>query len=201
MIDNVTVFDFETTGFDPVNDRVVEIAAIKRKNGELKKYEALIKIDRKLPPKITELTRITDEMLQEKGIDEKQAFQELIDLIDDSIIVAHNAAFDMQFLHHAMMRLFGRTFNNDFIDTVTISRERFPYPHKLENMLERFGVTLIGAHRAINDVETTLFLLDKLHEQEPIDEFINKIGYLKKYGMASWYPEHAYVFGTYNRYA
>ncbi|QJC52924.1 3'-5' exonuclease [Paenibacillus albicereus] len=201
MLNDVTVFDFETSGLSPERDRVIEMAAVRIKNGQIvAEFSTLVRIDFPLAPKITELTGITPEMLTE-ATDETLAFKILRNLMGDSLLVAHNAAFDLQFLHHGMQRLAGKTFTNPFMDTLTICRDRKPYPHKLENMAVTYGIELDGAHRALNDVKATWELLVALHLEKPVDEWLNRLGYLSKYGPPTWAPNHAKLFGTSNRYA
>ncbi|MGG3504716.1 3'-5' exonuclease [Paenibacillus lautus] len=200
MLNNLTVFDFETTGLDPVNDRVIEMAAVRVVDGEIVTgFHSLIKTDIELTPKITEITGIYPEMLQ-GAMEEDLAFRILRNIMGDSLLVAHNAAFDLQFLHYALQRLAGKTFTNPFIDTLTISRDRRTYPHKLTDMCSRYGIELEGAHRALNDVEGCWKLLEAMHNEEPVDSYINRMGYLSKYGPPDWAPAHAELFGTSNRY-
>lgn len=201
MLNDVTIFDFETTGLSGQNDRVIEMAAIRVINGEIvTEFDTLVRLDdRELPTKITEITGIRPEMLA-GAMDETIAFKMLRLIMGDSLLVAHNAAFDMQFLHWAMQRIGGKTFSNPFLDTLTISRARHTYPHKLENMCERYGITLDGAHRALNDVRATWELLTAMHLEDSVEPWINRLGYLSKYGPPPWAPEHAQLFGTENRY-
>ena len=201
MLNDITVFDFETSGLDPVNDRVIEIAAIRIRDGQVvSEFSTLVRLtDRELSPKVTELTGITPEMLA-GGMDETLAFKILRNLMGDSLLVAHNAAFDLQFLHWGMQRIGGKTFSNDFIDTLTIARDRFTYPHRLEDLCQRLGIALDGAHRALNDVYACWKLLQTMHEQEPVDNWVNRLGYLRKYPPPVWVPAHAKVFPTDNRY-
>lgn len=127
-----TVIDFETSGLDPKKDRVIEMAAIRCVNGEIaSEFSTLVRYDGKLSAKITELTGITDEMTA-TGMDEDTAFRILNRMLGDHIIIAHNAAFDLGFLHHSLLRIAGRSFSNGFIDTLTISRARHVYPHTLK---------------------------------------------------------------------
>jgi DNA polymerase-3 subunit epsilon len=201
MIDNITIFDFETTGLDPVNDRVIELAALRIRDGKIVgEFSAVIHHDIILESKITEITGIDNSDLVH-GMDEKTAFRILNWMIGDSVIVAHNAAFDLAFLHFSLMRLANRTFDNPFIDTLTISRDRHVYPHKLTgDMCSRYEIALEGAHRALNDVHGCWDLLKKLHEEEPVNDYINLIGYLRKYGPPAWAPDYAVLEATENRY-
>lgn len=192
MLNDICVFDFETSGLDPVKERVIEMAAIRVVKGiTVSEFRTFVKYDGELVPKITELTGITDADLV-GGMEEKTAFLCLRHIMGpSSVLVAHNAAFDLQFLHHAMFRIAGKTFANPFLDTLTIARDRTTYPHKLTHMCEKYGIKLEGAHRALNDVEGTLAVLQKMHVIHPVDEWLNKLGYLKKYGPPAWAPQHA----------
>lgn len=197
---NFTVFDFETTGLDPENDRVIEMAAIRVCDGQIVSEFSTLVNNGPIVPKITEITGITNEDLVH-GMDERTAFQILNRFIGDNVLVAHNAAFDLAFLHFSLMRNANRTFENQFYDTLTISRDRHFYPHKLTDMCDRYGIALEGAHRALNDVYGCWDLLKKLHEEDRIDQWMNKLGYMKKYGPPKWAPDHAVLFGTDNKYA
>lgn len=201
MINNCTVFDFETSGLNPIEDRAIEVAVIRIINGKVvHEFSTLISQDITLDPKITEITGINTLTMQ-YGMDELSAFKILRKMMGPvSLIVAHNAAFDLQFLHYGMMRIMGKTFNNPFIDTLTISRYRHFYPHRLENMCERYGIELEGAHRALNDVHGCWELLKKLHEEDPVDRYVNQLGYLRKYGPPEWTPDYAILEATENRY-
>lgn len=196
---NFTIFDFETTGLDPEKNKVIEMAAIRVCDGQVvSEFSTLVK-NGPVSAKITEITGITNKDL-ELGMDEKTAFQILNRFIGDNILVAHNAAFDLAFLHFSLTRMAGRTFENDFFDTLTISRDRHYYPHKLTDMCNRYGIVLDGAHRALNDVRGCWELLQKLHQENEIGSWLNKIGYLSKYGAPKWTPTHAEVFPTENKY-
>jgi DNA polymerase-3 subunit epsilon len=196
---NFTIFDFETTGLDPEKDRVIEMAAVRVCDGHIvSEFSTLVK-NGPVVPKITEITGITNEEL-EHGMPDRTAFQILNRYLGDSILVAHNAAFDLAFLHHSLMRNADRTFENSFYDTLTISRDRHYYPHKLTDMCDRYGIKLEGAHRALNDVYGCWDLLKKMHEEDPVDKWLNKLGYMKKYGAPKWTPEHAIIFPTENKY-
>ncbi|WP_168121690.1 3'-5' exonuclease [Paenibacillus sp. HB172176] len=186
-----TIFDFETSGLDPKKDRVIEMAAIRVVNGEIaSEFSTLVQYEGKLSSKITQLTGITDDMTA-CGMDEDTAFRILNRFIGDHILIAHNAQFDLSFLHHSLMRIAGRSFRNDFIDTLTISRQRHVYPHTLKDMCDRYGIPLIGGHRALNDVVACWELFRTMEEEQPSPEALNLLGYMKKYGPPAWSPPHA----------
>lgn len=201
MLNNVVVFDVETTGLSCKSCRVIELAAVKVREGiVVDEFNKLVKIEGELPEIITKITGITKDDLDLNGIEEKQVFTEFKNFIGDSLLVAHNAAFDLGFLHHGLERNGLETFKNDFIDTLTISRERHYFPHKLENMCDRYGIVLNNAHRALADVLATFELLVKFHDEDPIDKLKNTIGYLSKYGVPEFFPGHANIYPTENRY-
>ncbi|MCC3375476.1 PolC-type DNA polymerase III [Cohnella sp. REN36] len=190
-LQNITVFDFETSGLDPARDRVIEMAAIRCYEGEIvSQFTTLVRFDGRLAPKITELTGLTDAQLA-LGMDEDTAFRILNRVIGDSTLVAHNAMFDLSFLHHALQRLAGRSFSNDFLDTLTISRMRHPYPHTLNDMCARYGIANQHAHRALSDVYACWELLGKMNEEASVEPALNLLGYLPKYGMPKWRPDQA----------
>jgi DNA polymerase-3 subunit epsilon/DNA polymerase-3 subunit alpha (Gram-positive type) len=167
------------------------MAAVRCFNREIvSEFSTLVKFDGELSSKITEITGIKKSDLKD-AIDEKTAFQILNRFIGNSIIVAHNAGFDMGFLHYSLMRLAGRSFENDFIDTLTIARARYQYPHTLTEMCCKLEIELNGAHRALNDVIGCFEVLKKMHLIEPVDEFVNKLGYKAKYGKPKWSPNKA----------
>lgn len=202
LIDNIVVFDFETSGLSPENDRVIELAAIKIVGGKVVgEFSTIInpKLENGVPEKITEITGITNAMV-EQGMDELIAFKLLNHMIGDSILVAHNAPFDLQFLHHTLKRLAGRSFDNAVIDTLTISRDRHFYPHKLENMCEHYGIRLDGAHRALNDVHGCWELLKALDAEDAVSPWLNKLGFLKKYPAPAWSPSYAQLIPMVNKY-
>jgi len=200
-LDNITVLDFETSGLDPARDRVIEMAAIRCFGGEIvSQFSTLVRFDGALAPKITDLTGITSDDLV-NGMDEETAFRILNRVIGDSIIVAHNAMFDLGFLHHTLLRLANRSFSNSFLDTLTISRARHAFPHNLKDMCDRYGIVLEGAHRSLNDVYACWKLLEKMNEEKSVEQQLNVLGYLKKYGMPKWYPRHASMVPIEIKYA
>jgi DNA polymerase-3 subunit epsilon len=200
MIGDITVFDFETSGLDPQKDRVIEMAAIRIANGQVVgEFSTLVQYGGVLSPKIIELTGIQDEALKH-GFDEETAFKIFNRFIGKSVIVAHNAAFDLGFLHHSLKRLAGRSFSNSFIDTLTISRERTFFPYKLVDLCDRYNIELVGAHRALSDVYGCWHLLEKLSEEVKVSDYLNKLGYMTKYGPPKWAPDYAVLQGQENRY-
>lgn len=200
MIDDITVFDFETTGLDPEKDQVIEMAAIRCIKGEIvSSFSTLVQYDGILTPKITELTGIKQSDLIH-GMTLRGAFAVLRSLMGNSTIIAHNAAFDLGFLHHTLLKLEKPTFTNSFIDTLTISRDHTFFPYKLTDMCDRYWISLEGAHRALADVFGCWKLLKVFYGAGWVDGYINELGYMTKYGPPKWIPSYAILRGQENKY-
>jgi DNA polymerase-3 subunit alpha (Gram-positive type) len=165
------VFDVETTGLSAKTERIIEIGAVKIVNGEVvDRFSEFINPGVSLKPEIVNLTGITDEMLRDKP-DEGVIIPKFIDFIEDGVLVAHNAKFDMSFLYSASERL-KFDIKNPYLDTLEISRRIFTNlkKHKLDMVAKETGVVLEGHHRAVNDAEALykifLVLLEKAQEKE-----------------------------------
>lgn len=117
------VFDFETTGFNAAaGDSIIEIGAVKLRNGEiLERYDELINPGKELPKKIVEITNITDDMLKDKATEE-EAVKRFVEWVGDLPMVAHNATFDCSFLEMAYKKYNLGEFKNPVIDTLELSR-------------------------------------------------------------------------------
>lgn len=136
------VFDTETTGFTPYQDQMIEIGAVKIKNGVVsERFDELINPGRKLPEKIVELTNITDEMLKDCD-NEENATKRFLEFVGDAPMVAHNAKFDIGFISAAMTKYNLGEFKNTVIDTMGMAR--FLYPnwrnHKLSTLVKELQV-------------------------------------------------------------
>lgn len=161
-----TVVDTETTGLDPQQDRLIEIAAIRFRGGkETARFETLIKPGRKLSKKITEITGITDEELKDAPMPQ-DALQKFMDFLQDDIIVAHNANFDVNFIYDSLQRCELPPLRNNFVDTLRLARFVLPCmeDYKLSSLASYYKIPQPVAHRALADCETTAQLLQKLEE-------------------------------------
>lgn len=157
-------FDFETTGLDSVNDRVIEVSAIRFVDGNIEeKFTSLINPNRRLTPLIIDLTGITDDMLK-KAPQEKKVARELTQFIGDDPIVAHNLSFDLAFLNEMVQRNELKAVQNELLDTLFLARIfMFNEPSfSLGSLSESFGIDLDNAHRAENDAINCGKLLIKL---------------------------------------
>ncbi len=147
-----TVFDIETTGLSPYSCGITEIGAVKYRGGEvLDVFQTFVDPGMPIPPNITELTGITDEML--KGApSQKEAVKAFLRFAGDTMLVAHNANFDISFIRKVASdnRL---NFNNPYLDTVSLSRYLNPNlaKHNLEAVRKHYGLGEFNHHRASDD--------------------------------------------------
>lgn len=189
---NVIIFDVETTGLNFVSDDVIEFACVcLNEPNTIKSYDWLIKVDKSLPYNIVNLTHITNKMLQEKGHDRKLVIKHINDAIlqnKKTLLIAHNANFDLNFLRSMFIKERKRLNwdNIDVLDTLTILRDRKPYPHKLSDAISFYGLDNYAqnTHRAIDDAKATFLVFKKMcMENFDIPKYINLFGYNPKYGI------------------
>ena len=161
------VFDLETTGFNAGGaDSIIEIGAVKIDNGEITdRFDELINPGRKLPAKITELTNITDEMLEGKD-NEENAVKRFKEWVGDLPMVAHNAKFDVSFIVMAHSKYNLGEFTNTVIDTLELSRalDTGYARHSLSALVKRYDVPWDESahHRGDYDAEGTALVFHKM---------------------------------------
>lgn len=156
VYDEYIVFDIETTGLSAINDEITEIGALKIKDGKIiDEFSQLINPGRKIPPFITKLTGITDEMVaNEPGINE--VIPRFHDFIGNSVLVAHNASFDVGFIREKLNQN-NLYLDNPILDTLELARAVFPElkNHKLNTLAKHLDVSLLNHHRAVDDATAT----------------------------------------------
>lgn len=150
----LTFLDIETTGLSPTHDRVIEIGVVRVDEGKVKdEFESLVDPGIHLPPEISVLTGISSSHLESaptfRNIKEK-----LDELVQDSVVVAHNARFDVSFMKAEYERVGGRFKNKSFC-TAKLSRMMFPRfrRHGLDSIIDRFGFVCEPRHRALPDAK------------------------------------------------
>lgn len=195
--DSVLVLDTETSGLRFSADEIIEFSAIKLvwQGEELRavsETDEFVKLSgsRRLDPKITELTGITDEMLREEGIP-KQALCVLLAqlLTPRTLIVAYNAQFDLLFLYHLLSKFGDVRLLKDQpkLDLLTVYKDRREFPHKLCNAIEAYGLSdkVCNSHRAIDDVRATVEVMRAMAgEKNDLHKYIDLFGYNAKYGVS-----------------
>lgn len=161
------VFDVETTGLSSVYDRIIELAGVKIKDGNvIDTFEAFINPGHPLSAFTTELTGITDAMLANSP-SEDSVMAKFKAFSEDCILVAHNASFDMGFINKGYSRMGLEETTQPVIDTLELSRlvNNELKTHGLARLARYYDVTLEQHHRAIYDAETTGLVLLKLLDQ------------------------------------
>lgn len=151
---NYVVFDLETTGINQNYDVIIEISAVKVREGEIAgEYSTLVNPGRHIPAGATAVNGITDEMVK-NAPDIKVAMAGFLDFIGNSVLVGHNIhTFDMNFAYDAAWQALGKELCNDYIDTLYMARSCLPQlaHHRLTDVSEYFQINTEGAHRALND--------------------------------------------------
>ncbi len=173
-------FDLETTGLSAQNDRITEIGAVRLHNGEItERFDIFVDPERPIPEKITQLTSITNEMVQ-GAPKEAEALQQFFDFCgENAVLVAHNASFDASFVRAALQRQ-GKPFENTYIDTVTMARSLLPDLKKatLDSVANYLKLKPFHHHRAEDDAavlgDIFLNFLERLKNDHHIER-VNEI--------------------------
>ena len=176
------VFDLETTGFSPVNNRIIEIGAVKVENGEITdRFSTFVNPQVPIPFRIEELTSINDNMVMDAPVIE-EILPQFLEFVGDAVLVAHNAGFDVSFIEENCRRQ-GREQTFTYLDTVALARIMLPQLNrfKLDTVAKALHINLHHHHRAVDDAECTaeIFLkfVEMLAKQDVFDlDGINELG-------------------------
>ena len=172
------VVDLETTGGRASQEKVIEIGIVLF-DGEkiLEKWETLVHPERSIPPNITRITGINDEML----VDAPKFYEvakKVVEMTEGAVFVAHNVRFDYLFLREEFQRL-GFTFSRKQLCTVRLSRMAFPFlrSYGLSNLIRHFKIPVKNRHRAMGDALATVDLLKRIlnaqKDVQHIEDLIN----------------------------
>jgi len=171
------VFDFKTTGFSPATEKITEIGIMKFQGGKvIDEFGCFVNPEKPIPARVIEVTNITDDMVKDAETIDK-VFPKILDFIEGSVLVAHNAEFDINFLKHNA-GILGYEFDYTYLDTLSLAKELFPNykSYKLGRIAKNLGITVEVAHRALDDVATTVkvfgIMLDMLKQRgtETLDD-------------------------------
>ena len=167
------VLDLETTGFSATTEKITEIGIMKYKNGEvIESFSEFVNPEKHIPERVTEVTNITDDMVKDAPTI-KEMFPRILEFLGDpkdTVIVAHNANFDVGFLKQNASFL-GYDFEYTYLDTLSLAKDLFPdyKKYKLGKIAENLGIKVEVAHRALDDVDTTVkvfrVMMDMLKER------------------------------------
>ena len=165
------VLDLETTGLSFRTEKITEIGIMKmNEQGEvIDEFECFVNPEKPIPQRVVEVTNITDEMVKDAETIDK-VMPKVLEFVGDSVIVAHNADFDVGFLKYNAKQL-GLSLDNTYLDTLRLAKDLFPdyKKYKLGIIAENLGIEVIVAHRALDDVDTTVkvfkVMLDMLEKK------------------------------------
>lgn len=197
--DRIIFFDCETTGLRPdQDDQIIELAALSLdvSDGSISEMDEFIYLTTKpeLPAKIAEITNITPWDLATNGISEEAALEKFISLFGEkTILAAHNAQFDLLFVAYALLRYRQQhpewlvAFNRaNYIDTLTVYKDRASYPHRLESAIDHYGLAgqVQNTHRAIDDARALHAVARAMKEErDDLGDYVNIFGFNGRYGV------------------
>ena len=156
-------FDTETTGLKSDENKVVEIGAIKfNKDGIISRFSVLIDPQMPMPEEASAVNHITDEMLKDQPVF-KDIAKDFLRFIQNSILIAHNASFDINFINSELKNCKIGKLTNKVIDTLIFAREVFPHldSYKLQDIAKRFDIVAFEAHRAEDDSRVCMEFFNK----------------------------------------
>ena len=194
--DKFVIFDTETTGLSFQRDEIIEFSAVvlEVRNGEAvvtKEYDNLVTLSpgNIVPPKITELTGISTRDILQRGVAKQQVCADIAEMFaGNTLLLAYNAHFDLSFLFYLLLRSGNPAIlkGKDKLDLLTVYKDRKPYPHRLLNAIEAYGLSgkVVNSHRAIDDVLATVAVMEAMiAEQDDLLHYVNLFGYNVKYGI------------------
>lgn len=150
-----TVVDIETNGLSSGVCEIIEVSALKVRGEDIvDSFSSLIKPTEPIGWFITNLTGITNEMVEDAP-DAADVLGRFYDFLGDDIIIGHNVHFDVNFLYDKLWLHNGLVLDNDFVDTLRLARKALPHlsNHKQTTIAEYYGISTLGAHRALRDCE------------------------------------------------
>ena len=153
-VPNYVLFDIETTGMFSPADAVVEISAVKVKEGRIvDEFTTLVNPQRHIPSYVVRIHGISDDMVKDSPFF-KEALAGFLEFAEDEVLVGHNIqCFDLKFIYRDAEAYWGKTVGNDYIDTLHFARRvlKGVGSYSLSNLASHYGISTEGAHRALND--------------------------------------------------
>lgn len=200
MDGSFVVFDIETTGFSPLTCQIIEIGAVRVENGSISdRFSTFVNPKVPIPFRIEQLTSINDSMVMDAP-EIAEALPKFLEFCGDSVLVAHNADFDMSFIIENCNRL---GIPNDFTYVDTVGMARFLLPNlnrfKLDTVAKAVGVSLEHHHRAVDDAACTAEIFEKfvkmLEERDIFDvDALNEKGAISPDTIKKLPTYHAVIF-------
>lgn len=173
--------DVETTGTSPTSNRVIEIGAVKLRDGEVvDRFDQLVNPQRSIPNRITQITGITTGMVFDAP-SIQDVLPDYLDFLGDAIFTAHNATFDSGFINAELERANHETLSNETLCTLRLARRLLPGLDSkgLSRLTSFYDIDVPDRHRALGDAEATSVVLRRLlrqldfeHEIETVEEVL-----------------------------
>jgi len=163
-VDEYIVFDLETTGLSPEYDEIIEFSGFHIKDGYvIDEYSTLIKPLNPIDSFISELTGITNEMLECKPM-LVDVIQPIYSFLDQHVLIGHNVHFDLNFIYDAVEYFLQKELSNDFVDLLRVSRKMHPEwkSHTLSIIADQLSTSVQPTHRAGNDALATYQAYEKI---------------------------------------
>jgi DNA polymerase-3 subunit epsilon len=195
--DRLVLFDTETTGLNFSRDEIIEFAAVvvelvDGKTTVVQEYDELIALSPGgfVPPEIEKLTGISTQDLREKGLPKTRVARDIAEMFrGNCLLLAYNAHFDLSFLYYFLLRHGDCTVlkGKDKLDLLTVYKDRRPYPHKLANAIEAYGLSgkVVNSHRAVDDVLATVAVMEEMAaEKDDLLNYVNLFGFNPKFGIS-----------------
>ena len=167
-VPDYVLFDLETTGISCNYDAVIEISAVKVRNGKVtEEFSELVNPGRPIPYAASAVNNITDEMVAVAPTYEK-VLPGFLEFIGNDILAGHNIqSFDMKFLYRDCEKFYEQTLTNDYVDTLRMARVYLPMlqHYKLGDLAGFYGISTKGAHRALADCRMNQQVLEYLAKE------------------------------------
>ena len=192
----LVLFDTETTGLQYNRDEIIEFAAVVVEPGLtepviVQEYDELIALSPGgfVPAKIEQLTGITTQDIRERGLPKTRVARDIAEMVQgNTLLLAYNAHFDLSFLFYFLLRNGDPTIlkSKDKLDLLTVYRDRHPFPHRLTNAIDTYGLAgqVVNSHRAVDDVIATVAVMKAMAEEKnDLMNYVNLFGYNPKYGI------------------
>ena len=181
-VSDYVVFDLETTGLSCESDEIIEISALKVRDGKIvDEYSQLVNPGCTIPYAASMINNITDQMVAAAPVI-KEVLPEFLDFIGGDVLVGHNIdRFDMKFIHRDCEKYYGQVVTNDTVDTVKIAKLVFPeWEHRrLGDLAAYYGVSTKGAHRALADCKMNQKIYELLGKEMEIRNLDGKMECIK----------------------
>jgi len=173
----IVIFDTETTGLNVYEDDIIQIAAIKVKNGEIvpgSEYDVILHTDREIPKMLGQKVNPMVEVYNEREkLPRRKALEDFLDYVGDDDVLGHNSSYDLEILSNNVKRSCPNRDVHKQIkycwDSLRLIRLIQPYlrVYKLESLLDVLGLEGVNSHKANDDILATKSLVDYCYEQAP----------------------------------